>query len=88
VDTFQQHLIRRAEPATVAMPWYSWLILFGIGGTYLFAIGWQKFMLHNVSIRAAERVYLILLFENFAKERIVCSAEEIAAFLRSTDSTH
>lgn len=65
------------------VPWYFWLLLFGLGGAYLFVIAWLKFMLHDVTMRAGERAYLILLFEKCAKENIEFSAEEVVAFLRS-----
>jgi hypothetical protein len=66
------------------MPWYSWLASFALAGSYLFALAWAKFMLHNVTMRAGDRAYLILLFEDYAKKDIKFSAGEIVEFLRST----
>jgi hypothetical protein len=70
------------------VPWYTWLVFFALAGSYLFAIAWTKFMLHNVTMRAGDRAYLILLFENYAKKGIKFSAEEIVEFLRSTPDSH
>jgi hypothetical protein len=65
------------------IPWYWWSVVFGLSALVLSIGAWVKFMMHEHSMRVAERAYVIMFFEKLAEERVELSAEDVVDFLKS-----
>lgn len=65
-----------------AMSAAAMLLVFALGLSYFFGTAWVKLMSHNIMVRASERTYLVLVFEQCAEDGIEFSTHEVAHFLK------